>query len=70
MEESRQMCQTLVLENESSNLHLAYRENRISDASSVLKILPVKGVLFSTTVEVRLGIVGPLVVTDFSGEPA
>ena len=44
VEESRQICQTLVLENESSNLHLAYRENRISNASSVLKILPVKGV--------------------------
>ena len=54
VEESRQMCQTLVLENESSNLHLAYRENRISDASTVLKILPVKGVLFSTSVEVRV----------------
>ena len=44
----------LTPENESSNLHLTYRENRMSDASSVFKILPVKGVLFSTSVEVRL----------------
>ena len=47
----------LTPENESSNLHLTYRENRMSDASSLLKILPVKGVLFSTSVEVRVGIV-------------
>ena len=44
----------LTPENESSNLHLTYRENRMSDASSVFKILPVKGVLFSTSVEVRV----------------
>ena len=70
VEESRQMCQTLVLENESSNLHLAYRENRISDASSVLKILPVKGVLFSTSVEVRVlipSVVRLSLVTTFPG---
>ena len=39
--------------NESSNLNLTHHENRMSDASSVLKILLVKGVLFSTSVEVR-----------------
>ena len=39
---------------ESSNLHLTCCENRMLDASSVLKILPVKGVLFSTSVEVRV----------------
>ena len=47
---SRNIYQMLTPENESSNLHLTHRENRKSDASSILKILPVKGVLFSTSV--------------------
>ena len=43
----------LTPENESSNLHLTHRENRKSDASSILKILPVKGVLFSALAELE-----------------
>ena len=46
----------LTPENESTNLHLTHRENRMSDAYFVLKILPLKRVLFSTSVEVRVGI--------------
>ena len=53
----RYRYQMLTHENESSDLHLTCRENRMSDASSILKILPVKGVLFSTSVEVRVLIV-------------
>ena len=45
----------LTPENESSNLHLTHRENRKSDASSILKILPVKGVLFSALAELQPG---------------
>ena len=52
----------LTPENESTNLHLTHRENRMSDTSSVIKISRLKGVLFSTSVEVRLGNVGLSVV--------
>ena len=62
----------LTPENESSNIHLTHRENRMSDAYFVLKILPLKRVLFSTSVEVRVGIVryepGPIYVVTFSGK--
>ena len=51
----------LTPENESSNLHLTHRENRKSDASSILKILPVKGVLFSALAELQPGKVRPSV---------
>ena len=38
----------LTPENETTNLHLTHRENRMSDASSVLKIYPaIKGALSS-----------------------
>ena len=50
---SRNIYQMLTPENESSNLYLTHRENRKSDASSILKILPVKGVLFSALAELE-----------------
>ena len=50
--------------NQSSNLHQTHRENHMSNASSVLKTLADKGILFSTSVEVRPGNVG-LCVCEF-----
>ena len=63
---SRNIYQMLTPENESSNLHLTHRENRKSDASSILKILPVKGVLFSALAELQPGKVRPCVCQHFS----
>ena len=50
----RHRYQMLTPENQSSNLHQTHRENRMSNASSVLKTLADKGILFSTSVEVRV----------------